>query len=101
MVCLSRPYPLKFFKSCLPQILLSPFLNTLSHTIVKDSYQTFCSLTLRNLGQFEKSRIQKLTIYSFIDKWKSLSLCDGIKYFYTVFPLDHAPNLKMRRLLQI
>ena len=29
--CLSRPYPSKFFKGCLPQILLGPFLNTLSH----------------------------------------------------------------------
>ena len=28
--CLSRPYPFKFFKGCLPQILLGPFLNTLS-----------------------------------------------------------------------
>ena len=24
----SRPYPIKFFKGCLPQILLGPFLNT-------------------------------------------------------------------------
>ena len=30
-VCLSRPYPFKFFKGCLPQILLGPLLNTLSH----------------------------------------------------------------------
>ena len=29
---LSRPYPFKFFKGCLPQILLSPLLNILSHT---------------------------------------------------------------------
>ena len=29
--CLSRPYPSKSFKGCLPQILLGPFLNTLSH----------------------------------------------------------------------
>ena len=28
---ISRPYPFKFFKGCLPQILLGPFLNTLSH----------------------------------------------------------------------
>ena len=28
---LSRPYPLKYFKGCLPQILLGPFVNTLSH----------------------------------------------------------------------
>ena len=26
----SRPYPLKFFQGCLPQILLRPFLNALS-----------------------------------------------------------------------
>ena len=31
MVWLSRPYPFKFFKGCLLQILLGPFLNTLSH----------------------------------------------------------------------
>ena len=31
MVCLSRPYPFKFFKGCLPQNLLSPLLNLLSH----------------------------------------------------------------------
>ena len=29
MVCLSKPYPFKFFKGCLPQILLGPLLNTL------------------------------------------------------------------------
>ena len=33
MVCLSKPYPFKFFKGCLPQVLLGPFLNTLSHII--------------------------------------------------------------------
>ena len=34
MVCLSRQYPFKFFKGCLPQILLSLFLNTLSHIVI-------------------------------------------------------------------
>ena len=36
MVCLGlgRPYPLKFLKGCLPQILLAPFLNTLTHLLV-------------------------------------------------------------------
>ena len=28
MVCLSRPYSFKFFKDCLPQVSLGPFLNT-------------------------------------------------------------------------
>ena len=31
MVCLSRPYNFKFFKGCLPQILLAPVLNTLTN----------------------------------------------------------------------
>ena len=30
-VCLSRPYPFKFCKGCLPQILLGSFFNTLFH----------------------------------------------------------------------
>ena len=33
MVCLSRWYQFKVYKSCLPQILLGPFLNTLTHLI--------------------------------------------------------------------
>ena len=31
MVCLIRSYASKFFKGCLPQTLLGPLLNTLSH----------------------------------------------------------------------
>ena len=31
MVCLDRPYHFRFFKGCYPQILLGPFLNTLTH----------------------------------------------------------------------
>ena len=31
MVCLNTPYHFKSFKDFLPQIVLSPFLNTLSH----------------------------------------------------------------------
>ena len=34
MVCLGRRYHFKFFKGCLPQILLSSFLNTLSHMVL-------------------------------------------------------------------
>ena len=30
----SKIYPFKFFKGCLPQILLGPFLNTLPHIIL-------------------------------------------------------------------
>ena len=33
MVCLGRPYHFKFFRDCLPQILLGPFLNILSQML--------------------------------------------------------------------
>ena len=29
------PYPFKYFKGCFPQILLGPFLNALSQTVVR------------------------------------------------------------------
>ena len=32
-ICLSRPYPFKFFEDCLPQILFGPFLNTWTYLI--------------------------------------------------------------------
>ena len=31
MVCLSKLYPFKFVKGCVPQILLGPLLNTWTH----------------------------------------------------------------------
>ena len=34
MVCLGRSYHFNFFKGCLPQILLDPFLNTLNQMVV-------------------------------------------------------------------
>ena len=34
-----RPYPFKFFKGCLPRILIGPFLNTLSHMMFRAPYE--------------------------------------------------------------
>ena len=39
MVCLGRPYHFRFFTGYLPQILLGPFLNTLTHMFVTREYQ--------------------------------------------------------------
>ena len=36
-------YHLKFFKGCLPQILLGPFLKTLLHLIISSRFATFMS----------------------------------------------------------
>ena len=33
-LCLGRPYHLKLFKGCLPQILLGPLSNTLTHNVL-------------------------------------------------------------------
>ena len=37
LVCLSRPYPFKFFKGCLPKCLLGPFLNIFSQISIEVS----------------------------------------------------------------
>ena len=42
IICLNRPYKLNYFKGCLQQILLCPFLDTLSH-------MTFCLSACFNL----------------------------------------------------
>ena len=51
MVCLGRPYYFKCFKGCLPQALLGPFLNTLSHITVynddDDDDELFCVMNDR------------------------------------------------------
>ena len=44
MVCLSRPYPFKSFKGCLPQILLGPLLNTLSHMSLDSEIAKFITV---------------------------------------------------------
>ena len=53
MVCLSRPYPFKFFKGSLPQNLLRPLLNALSHLCIKVHFHIFFVL-------FDKHKIKKI-----------------------------------------
>ena len=45
MVCWGSPYLFKFFKGCLPQILLGPFLNTLSQIVLNINFK---QLPIRN-----------------------------------------------------
>ena len=53
---MARPYPFKLFKGCLPQNLLTPLLNTLSHLLgyrlTIDSSQQMDSIK-----QFRKRRL--------------------------------------------
>ena len=58
MVCLSRLYPFKFFKGCLPKILLGPFLNTLSQMIPCLKINTKSMIKKRCSGSFNKKGFQ-------------------------------------------
>ena len=53
VVCLSRPYPFKFLKDCLPQILLVLFLQTLSQIFVR-TRQVSYFLTWKSRQTFAK-----------------------------------------------
>ena len=53
MVCFGRPYHFKFFKGCLPEILLGPFLNDLTQLYyIKGSFRdisnAFSKVIFRN-----------------------------------------------------
>ena len=54
-------YPFNFFKACLPQILLGPFLNTLTHTmlIVANSSKSSWASTSKQM----KSDIYATMVY--------------------------------------
>ena len=53
---LSRPYPFNFFKGCLRQIFLGPFLNTLSQTYLTCTLNiSQGSIFLRNHFNYENS----------------------------------------------
>ena len=56
MVCLSRSYHVKYFKGCLPRILLGPFLSTLSQITLQAvagilGYQLLVISTLGSKGR--------------------------------------------------
>ena len=76
-ICLGRPYSFKFFKGCLPQILLGPLLNTLSHIIfiipVK-SRAGFILCLFNNIQQNDEFITKILTFrFKSSDTWKSIS----------------------------
>ena len=61
-VCLSRPYHFKFFKGCLPQILLGPFLTYITLEIVHYGSETIAWLGLKiwYADIWRKQKIQKI-----------------------------------------
>ena len=73
-IYLSSPYPFKFFKDCLPQILLSSFLNTWMHIIIL-SVSNSLRVKCRNTELF----LVRFLLYS-----------DWIQRFTTFLDIFHA-----------
>ena len=72
MVYLGRPHHFKSFKGCLPQILLGPFLNTLTHII---SYSKTFKSCLNSEVYSEPSQTSKMVHFEkIVNGYKSLFL---------------------------
>ena len=88
---LSRPYPFKFFKGCVPQILLGSFLNTLSHLksaevlpIFKKDQKRFENLKDQKRFENLKSNFRPVSILSNVSK-----IFDMCRYDQLVNYFDH------------
>ena len=82
MVCLGRTYHFKFFKGCLPQILLGPFLNTL--TDMQLVFQCYFKYTIVKILEVSNNVIwanirQSITNHSVLLFWNT-------KTFIIIFP---------------
>ena len=101
---LSKPYSFKFFKGCLPQIFLGPFLNTWYHLVPmsifmkhKRSYKAWWKLLLSSLKTFFDTATFDTTFTCHKDPriCKLLSICNRKKYYkrtawlFAVFFISH------------
>ena len=59
MVCLSRLYHFRFFKGCLPQILLGPSLDTLSQMMDEELFKINLRVESVKLSVFENKKHRK------------------------------------------
>ena len=60
MTCLNRPYQLKFFKGCLPQMLLGPLLNIFSQLNPYEKYNV--TFTHSHLSFKTNSNLLKIEV---------------------------------------
>ena len=70
MVCLRRPYRFKFFKGFLPQVLLGPFLNTLSQIFCWPAWFKWAKLVKKNHEQNKASPSSKSLLFKNIQTWQ-------------------------------
>ena len=84
MVCLSRPHRFKFFKGCLPQVLLGPILNTLTHIIIQFSMKN---------GKWVDNKHPMNSKWSVFDSWKFDSVPQEIYLSVRNFQLNKKRSL--------
>ena len=82
--CLSRPYLSYFFKGCLPQILLGPFLNILSHVVVSLFRKDAPTLLLKILVKYLKG-FSKISVTLHLQHHLRCFPANFAKYFPTTF----------------
>ena len=88
MVCLNRPYPFKFFKGCLPQILLGPFLNTLSQmSRRRPGYllNVLCAFSLRPVS---KGSIETIQILIHTTNFEKIFSSNKYRSIYETKPVE-------------
>ena len=85
IICLRRPYHFKFFKGYLPQILLGPFLSTLSDMIVHGNSDP--CLTIKHFHEALQPESQLCTGWSFC--WIRFKTSNILMKNYRLVPEGH------------
>ena len=88
--CGCRPYPFKFFKGCLLQNLLSPFLNTLSHM----SGMKVCRFVVANIQVMKNKNscsFHALFLDNLIDTYFIFYFA-GVTFDWLITLKSHWPN---------
>ena len=88
MVSLNRPYHFRFFKGCLPQILLGPFLNNVSNSSNTECAYDFIYAAFK----------QKQFRYSFLRKMFKMY---GWHYYYELVFVDITNSLQVPYFLKL
>ena len=94
MVSLSRPYHFKFFRGCLPQIVLGPFLNTLTQMTCKKQrkikQEILSLMTFLHKGKIVQKIITMTQLL--VKKDSSLTLTMGTSFRQTFRVVSSQPK---------
>ena len=102
MICPSRSYHFKIFKVCLPQILLYPFLNTLTHINTKprgngnSEYWIYSKFVMLNFAIHILQQMQQIFLLMF---YKNLTF--RLKTIYRIVCLLCVKRVSQLKLFQL